>query len=186
MANFFSSLASSRKNLFIIIFALIAIIVGAVLVVIQVNNLRELNSQIAEEELALEQAQAQLARRIGYRENAPEYREMIRQFRALIPEEPEEDSIFRYFGHLAGEYELRLVNLNFEERDPNPEQNYIAMPLAITMEGNYSSLISFLNHLYGGPRAIRVDNVSISPTGETPANISISITAFAFYSPDDL
>jgi len=183
MASFFSSLASSRKNLFIIIFALIAIIVGGVLIFFQVNNLRELNSQIEEEELALEQARALLAQRIGYRQKAPEYREFIRQFRVLIPEQPEEDSIFRYFGHLAVDYDLRLVNLNFGERDPNPDQNYISMPLAITMEGNYTSLIRFLNHLYSGQRAIRVDDVSISPTGETPANISISITAYAFYSP---
>lgn len=183
MASLFSSLASSRKTLIIIIFALIAIIVGVVLILYQVNNLRVLNSEIEEEEIALEQARALRAQRISYREKAPEYREMIRQFRVLIPAQPEEDSILHYFGNLAVEYDLRLVNLNFGERVTNPDHNYIGMPLSITMQGNYSSLISFLNHLYSGHRAIRVDDISVSSTGESPANISISITAYAFYSP---
>ncbi len=186
MASFFSSLASSRKTLIIIIFALSAIIVGVVLLFYQVNNLQELNREIEEEEIALEQTRALLAQRKSYQENAPEYREMIRQFRILIPEQPEEDSILRYFGYLAEEYDLRLDNLNFGDRDPNPDQNYIGMPLSITLEGNFSSLISFLNHLYRGQRAIRVDDISISSTGEAPANIRISIIAYAFYSLDDI
>ena len=186
MASIFQSMKSSQKTLIMIVFASLAVIVGLVLIYFQVNNLRELNSQIEEEEIALEGARTQLARRMGYRERAPEYRELIRQFRILIPEQPEENNILRYLGNLAFEYDLYLIDLSFGERDPKPDQNYIGMPLSIRMQGNYSGLLNFLNHLYSGERAIRVDSISITSNGEVPANIIVIVSAYAFYSPDEI
>ena len=185
MASFLSSLASSRKPLIVIALVGVAIIVGLVLIYSQVNNLRQLNQEIEEEEIALEQAQSLLAQRLEHRDNAPQYRERIDELRLLLPGQPEEENVFRYFEQLAEEYDFRQLVIDLGERDPDEEQNYVRMPLSISMEGSLSGLNNFLHRLYHGERAVRVDAVNITATGETQANISISISANVFYRLED-
>ena len=175
-----------RKELVPIIVTALLLILAIVMTVLQFTNLQDLREQVAEEQVAVNEARALLNRRLEHQANAPEYEERIRVLELLVPEAPREDQLLRYFEYLAREYDLNIQQINFGEREVNTEAGFTRMPLSITIEGRYQRLIVFLEHLYDGDRAVRVDNVGISlaATSETPANIRVNITASAFYSPN--
>ncbi len=175
-----------RKEIVPIIVTALLLILAIVMTVLQFTNLQDLREQVAEEEIAVTEARALLNRRLEHQANAPEYEERIRVLELLVPEAPREDQLLRYFEYLAREYDLNIQQISFGEREENEEAGYVRMPLTITIEGRYQHLINLLDHLYNGDRAVRVDNVGISLT-ESPehrANIRVSITASAFYSPN--
>ena len=175
-----------RKELVPIIVTALLLVLAIAMTVLQFTNLQDLREQVAEEEMALNEARALLSRRLQHRDNAPEYEERIVILQALIPDAPQEEQVLRYFDYLAREYDLNVQQISFGGRVENEEAGFTRMPLSITIEGRYQKLIDFLEHVYDGDRAVRVDNVGISlaESPEQRANIRISITASAFYSPN--
>ncbi len=179
-----SGIFKSRNELAVIVVGALLFLLVIVMAVLQFTNLQGLREQVAEEEMAVNQARALLNRRMEHRENAPEYEERIEVLKVLIPESPQEEQVLRYFDYLAREYDLNVQQISFGGREENEEEGYVRMPLSITIEGRYQHLIDLLDHLYTGDRAVRVDNVGIS-MAESPehrANIRASISASAFYS----
>lgn len=177
-----SGLTQSRKKILAIILAVIVLIVALVLIFIQFNNLRDLRLQVEEEQIALDESRAELIRRQKHRDNAPLYRERIALYTRMVPESPQEEEILRYFNDLSEEYNYRIVNINFGGRVTNEEQGYVRMPMTVNMEGRYQDLTGMLDHLRNSGRMVSVDNINISLTQETPANIRVVISASAFHS----
>jgi Tfp pilus assembly protein PilO len=177
-----SGLTKSRKNLLLTILAVIAIIAGIALVVLQVLNVRDLRQQAEEEQLALDSSRAMLARRQEHRENAPAYRERIAVYEQMVPGEPGEEQILRYFDLLSDEYDIRVIEIRFDNREINEDPGYVRMPLTVTLEGRYQDLIGLLGHLRDSGRAVRVNDVRITLTQDPPARVRIVLTASAFYS----
>jgi len=164
-----------------IVLVVLAIVFGIVMTVLQVMNLNELKAEIEEEELALQQAQALLNRRLQYKANESLYREQLRVYSLLIPEEAGQEDILRYFEYLADEYDIDLVDLRFDNRVVSSEQGFIRMPMVVNVEGRYQNMIGFLDHLYLGDRAVRVDTIRITQISGQVPNIRVVINANAFH-----
>jgi Tfp pilus assembly protein PilO len=176
-----SPAAEKRKTSIIIILSVLAIIVGLAMIYLQATNLNSLKTAVEDEKLALAQAEALLNQRLEYQANAPFYREEAARLKQLVPEQPQEEEILRLINLTAEEYDLRIHEIRFENRVPNAESGYITMPLVITVEGSYRSLIELLDHLQWSGRAFRVDQVRIALSGSPQGNIRTVITANVFY-----
>jgi Tfp pilus assembly protein PilO len=170
----------SRKEIIVIAVAVAAVILGLTLIYIQLANLRTLRSERENEEFMLNQSRSQLQRLQEYRDNAPFYQDRIAALRVLIPEQPEEEQILRYFSTLAEDYDLALSEIRFDGRVAS-EEGYVTMPLTVVLEGRYRQMVGFLNYLRHGERAIRVDNISIALSMPEEAKIRVNLNANAFY-----
>lgn len=170
----------SRKEKVIIIAALAAIVLGLVLIYLQAANIRSLNAELEDEEFLLNQSRAHLQRLQEYEANAPFYRDRIAAVNLLLPDQPQEEQILRYFARLAEDYDLTLSEIRFAARTSS-EEGFIIMPLNIIVEGRYRQLVSFLNALRYGERAVRVDTISIAVTVPGEAKLRININANAFH-----
>ena len=171
----------SIKDNLLIILSVVAILVGLGLLFLQISGANTLRATIADEELALAQAEAMLQQRLDYQANAPEYREKAAKYQAMIPDQPQEEEILRSLRLIAEEYDLNVQEIRFDARVPDEENGFVQMPMVITIEGSYSNLIQLLDHLQWSGRAYRVDQVSISLAGAAQGGIIAVLTASVFY-----
>jgi Tfp pilus assembly protein PilO len=169
------------KGNLLIILSVIAILVGLSLLFLQITGANAIRASIEEEELSLAQAQALLQQRLDYQANAPQYREKAAKYQAMIPEQPQEEEILRSLRLVAEEYDLNVQEIRFDARVPNVESGFVQMPMVITVEGSYSSLIQLLDHLQWSGRIYRVDQVNISLAGTDQGGIRAVLTASVFY-----
>jgi Tfp pilus assembly protein PilO len=176
-----ASLTESRKTMIIIVISVVAMIIGLAMIFLQVNNLNTLRASVEDEKLALTQAEALLNQRLEYQANAPLYREKAARLKQMIPDQPQEEEILRLINLMVEEYDLRIHEIRFDTMVPDAENGYVRMPLTITIEGSYSSLIDLLDHLQWSGRAFRVDQISIALAGNPQGEIRTVILASAFF-----
>ena len=160
----------------ILTLAIVAAIIGAILIYVQVGINRTLKEEALAEQLKLTQAQAQLARYHQLRDNAPVYREQLAVLKRMIPADPGEELLIRQIYYLADDAKLRVNEIRFGTRAK--KNGYVEIPLEITLEGGFQGLLKTLSDLRAGSRAIRVHNVRVSKQGDTKVRITISANAF--------
>ncbi len=171
--------SGSIKKYLVPILGALVLILSAVLIYFQLTALQDLRSEVADEELALDLARANLTRLLSHRDNSREYERRLSYATRMIPPAAGEDEILRYIHNLAANAEMRAFEIRFGVRAE--EETYMVMPLTITLEGSYTGLRQMLRQIYDGDRAFRVDNVSISRTGDASADLRINISAVTFY-----
>lgn len=176
-----TSQQQSRKKNILLILAVLAVIIGLSLLFLQINGANSLRVSVEDEKMALSQAEALLQQRLESRANEAVYREKAARYQAMIPSQPQEEVILRTIRRIAEEYDMRVLEVRFDERLPNPDNGLVQMPMVITIEGNYGSLIQMLDHLQWGGRAFRVDQVNISLTVAEQSGIRAVLTASAFF-----
>lgn len=170
--------SSIRQYIGIILFILV-IILSAILIYVQYNALSALRAEVEEEEIALLTAQTRLVRLMGHRDKASEYEQRLAFASRMIPDNPGEENILRYIHRLADDNDLRAIEIRFDGR--NETENYTVMPLSITIEGSFQDTRQMLRQLHNGERAIRVNNIGLSRTGDAGTALRVSISASAFY-----
>jgi len=174
------SLTGTTRKYVIIGAAVLAIILGLVLIYVQYSALSSLRAEVEEEELLVDTARSNLDRLLVHRDRAEEYERRLQFAGEKIPTAAGEDQFLRYLHRLSEQHGLEAVNISFAERVA--EENYTAMPVSITLEGSFSSIRKLLADLRNGERAVRVDNLSFS-RAEGGSDLQVSISASAFYRP---
>jgi len=169
------------KNNLLMVISVAAILIGLGLLLLQTSGANSLRTAIENEKVTLAQSEALLQQRREYQANADLYREKTAKYQVMIPEQPQEEEILRSLRLIAEEYELSVQEIRFDARVANAEIGYVQMPVAITVEGSYSSLIQMLDHLRWSGRIYRVDQVNINLAGETRGAINAVLTANVFY-----
>lgn len=172
------AISSSPRQIIILGLVAIILILSVVFIYVQFNALNSLRTEIEEEEVALMAAQTHLTSLMEHRENASEYEQRLIFANRMIPDQPGEENILRYIQRIADDNDLRAIEIRFDDR--NEAENYTAMPLSITVEGSFQGTRQLLDQMQNGERAIRVDNLSLSRTGEA-GSLRVSIAAIAFY-----
>lgn len=176
------NLSGERRKYLIIALAVVVIALAGLLIYFQYSKLMDLRAEVEEEEIALEAARATLERRFEYQQRADEYEERLDYALAKMPTRAEEEGVLRYIHHLAGEYDLRPVEITFEEHY-QAEEGYMNMPLSITIEGSYNGIRRLFNDLYSGDRAVRIDNFDVTRAGGNGLDLQVNISAYTFYNP---
>ena len=143
-----------------LVLGVIALLLGAVLIYLQIGSIRQLQAEKQQEQQALAEAQAYLERLEELRNNAPDYRERLALYREMIPGVAGEDALLRHIHSLAGDCDLKVVEFRFNGR--NARDSYTAMPLVMIMEGSYRGVLQMLNKLRFGGRLFRVDHLFVA------------------------
>lgn len=168
-----------RKNMIYVLAALVFVL-SFILLYTQYSNLRNLKEQEAQEEIALEEARLKLALHMSHLEKADEYALRLDYAKQMIPEEASEDALLKYLTRTALEYNLFPAEVRFGPREEN--EHFVKMPFNLVAEGGFQEVRQFLKHLYGGERAVRVDEIRITRLEEGPYSTHVNLTAAAFYS----
>ena len=168
----------SKKNMAIIL-AILVVILSFALVYVQNSTLSNLKIEVENEEQALNLAQANLARLMDLRANAAEYEQRLSYAERMIPAEAGEEEILRYFYRLSDEYDIKLLEIRFDNRSVG--ETFTTMPLALNLEGSYSNLSRLLRRLRDGDRVFRVNNIQLSRTGDSGSDLRLTLAASTFY-----
>lgn len=174
-----ATVSLTSKKYLVIILAVLVVILSIALVYVQYSTLANLKIEVENEEQALRLAQANLARLIDLRANAAEYEQRLAYAERMIPADAGEEEILRYFYRLSDEYDVKVLEIRFDSRLVG--ETFITMPLALNLEGSYSSLSRLLRRLRDGERVFRVDNIRISRTEGSGSDLRLTLTASAFY-----
>jgi Tfp pilus assembly protein PilO len=172
--------SGSTKKYTIYILAVLLVLLSAVLLYIQYNNLADLQLEEEQEQLALDTAYLQLATLTNHRNNAAEYEQRLEFALKKIPAAPGEEELLRYIQRIAADSEVRASEIRFTGRQES--ETFIAMGLSLSLEGGFQNLRQFLSYLQNGDRAVRVNDIRISRSGAETGS-RITITATAFYNP---
>lgn len=169
---------TSKKNMLIIL-AVLVVILSFVLVYIQISALANLKVEVENEEQALSLAQTNLARLLKLRANAAEYEQRLAYAERMIPADAGEEEILRYFYRLSDEYDVKVIEIRFDNRSVG--ETFNTMPLVLNLEGNYSNLSRLLRRLRDGDRVFRVNNIQINRTGGSGSDLRFALVASTFY-----
>ncbi len=173
-----ASLTPSRPKIFLAL-SLLALVLGFVMIFFQLGSFRQLNEDKKNEQQTLDQSQAYLARLEVLRDNAPVFLEYLEIYAEMIPTAAGEETLLRYINYLAGDLDLRVLEVRFEARQQ--EEDYVVMPLVLILEGGYSNTLQFLNRLHGGRRVLRVNQILVSGDQSAVSGNKVTIHAQAFY-----
>ncbi|MEW5785527.1 MAG: type 4a pilus biogenesis protein PilO [Bacillota bacterium] len=159
---------------------LLAVLLGITLIYLQAASVRRLNLEKQQEQQALVETQAYLNRLQDLRDQAPLYRERLSLFQEMIPGAAGEEALLRHIHELAGDCDLRVIEVRFEEREQVTP--YMIMPLVITLEGRYEGILQILYMFRYGKRTLRVDYLDISSARSAASGNKLTVYANAFYS----
>jgi Tfp pilus assembly protein PilO len=171
--------SGTSKKYLVIILAILVVILSFTLVYIQNSTLANLRVEVENEEQALSIAQANLARLMNLRANAAEYEQRLAYAERMIPADAGEEDILRYFYRLSDEYDVKVLEIRFDNRSIG--ETFNTMPLVLNLEGSYSNLSRLLRRLRDGERVFRVNNIQISRTGGSGSDLRFILAASTFY-----
>ena len=156
---------------------IIALLLGAILIYLQIGSIRQLKAEKQQEQQALAEAQAYLELLEELRDNAPAYRKRLALYREMIPAAAGEDALLSHIYSMAGDCGLKVVEVRFSGR--NAGDSYFDMPLVINMEGDYRGILQMLNKLRFGGRLFRVDHLFVAGGQDgSPSRLTINASAF--------
>ncbi len=171
--------SGASKKYLVIILAILVVILSLTLVYIQNSTLANLRVEVEMEEQALSIAQANLARLMNLRSNAAEYEQRLVYAERMIPADAGEEAILRYFYRLSDEYDIKVVEIRFDNRSIG--ETFNTMLLVLNLEGSYSNLSRLLRRLRDGDRVFRINNIQISRTGGSGSDLRFTLAASTFY-----
>lgn len=168
------------KDLLVLLVLAAAVLMLAFIVYSQVRTMDQLQQELNEEEMALNEAMVRLETLRGIQEEAPLLEEQLAAYEENIPPDPQETLLLTYLSDLGDSYMERFTSISYGERQEQEE--YIEIPVDMSFDVYYYDLLPLLEELAEEDRILRVDNLSISPTGEEEgALLNVNISAYAFY-----
>lgn len=166
------------QSLLIPVLALLCFCGLLYLIVTQTAALRQTRQAAAAERIAVARAEEKLATLKQVRSRAGEMKERLEKCHSLVPVEADEDRLISRIQDMADMAGMRFLEIRFGERVP--KDGYLEMPLDISFQGSYSSLLLLLDELQNGERAITVDEVKIGAGKEDLPQIKAEINATAY------
>lgn len=133
----------------------------------------------AAEQAALSGDRDRLDQLARLKNRAAELKDRMEKSNHLLPENPEEEALLADITALAGRCGVQVEKISLEERISG--QEYSEMPFTVTFSGRYHSLVSLLNEMGKGPRAVRIDEVKLGKGDIDLPYLQAEISASAFY-----
>jgi Tfp pilus assembly protein PilO len=149
------------------------------LVYLQVSAIREARAALAAEQAAIARLRAELRTKQELLAELPLWEARLAAGQRAVPVPPGEGALLGHLQNAAYRSGAHGLQVRFGSRKPGEE--YTEMPLTITFEGSYHGLLSFLDELGSGERAVRVDGISVRTGEAAAARIRVEIQASAFH-----
>lgn len=168
-----------RKNTFqmllIIVFSLIFLFV-AYLIVQEGLLIGKQTAEISNIEMLIGEQQALLRKMKDAEARSAQLEAQLSELQKMIPEEPEQNRFLVQVQQISSDASLKLTNISFGEHII--EDGYVVMPVNLSMQGSFNSLMKLLSMLMYNERLVRVDDIDLS---ESNGSLNIEILANLFY-----
>lgn len=167
------------SNSVILILSGIVIILLVVLNIWNINRINKINEQVKTETVKLDKNKGVLDELNKLILMKPELEFAHRVLSGKIPKEPKEYDIIKYIEDLSKISSSNLVKIQFNDR--TKKNSITEMPVELSFNGEYTSLIEFMKNLSIGERLFRIDKIQIYKEEDASGIINVNITANAFY-----
>lgn len=136
----------------------------------------EARQSLQQTQQALTAEQLQLSKLQELEREGPRFLQRLALFDNLIPKKSSEGEIELYLNELAYLSGLHQFNVRFNV--VNNFNDYLELPLSISMEGSFHNILQFIQALRQGGRVFRVDSLEMyvvnSDSGRLIGNIQVS------------
>ena len=171
------TMTSSR---ILLIASALTIVLLLVLSVFKISHIKETSSAIDNLNTVLHNNKDRLKNLELLRDYLPELENAYKTLNDKIPVSPDKPKLTDLLNKYANESNVTLIQIGFEEESEDDSLNEI--PLNLSYEGEYTSIVKMLEKLDYGERLIRIDEIEIISMGSFSTNIKADISAAAFYS----
>ncbi len=142
----------------------------------QTEELASIAKQRASEEQKIQTARATLARLEGLKESAPKIEAKIIKIGRKMPKDADLPGLIIQIQNMANDSSVSVDALRPAE--PQQASGYSKLDVAVNVKGTYGGISDFLFRIENSPRAMRVDNLSISPAEYPTLQASLTISTF--------
>lgn len=136
---------NSRNNvgkILLVVVSTAIFLIMCFLIVHRMGSYVSIQTEIAMEKLSLEQDKQSLDQLEMLKEQEKGITDTIVACKKLMPGEPQEDVLIKYIQNIASEAMSDFVQITFEPR--TQANSYAVMPVKISFEGSYTTLVDFL------------------------------------------
>ncbi len=168
----------SREEMLAIVLGAAAIILMVFLLYNQFNAIKDGYAAIARERAFLNQTQASYQGLKQLESQAEKMQERLNELNKALPENPAEDLLINDISNIANATGSDLRQVQFAERVP--QEKYMEMPVTIALTADYHGMIDLLDYMQNGPRALRIEEFTMSGDQTSPG-IRANIMTTAFY-----
>ncbi len=149
----------------------------------QYGALDDARTRLAGEEEAVDEAEAQLDRRLELAEESEEMEETLKIMEDMVPPKPDESGVISDIQDWADEAAIDFISIQFADRVE--EEEYVQMPVELSFAGGYEDMLELTRHLIGAERAFRIEEVRMGGADGDPPELSVSIRCSVFYVIDE-
>lgn len=142
----------------------------------QSEELASIAKQRSSEEQKIKMARATLARLEGLKESAPKIEAKIIKIGRKMPKDPDLPGLIVQIQNMANDSSVSVDAL--KPNEPQPASGYSKMDVSLSIKGTYAEISEFLFRIENSHRAMRVDNLSISPADNPTLQASLTISTF--------
>lgn len=132
----------------------------------EINNIR---ASIAEQQVLLQKMRLDEAR-------ADEMAEQLSTIQKMIPAQAGQNQFLLLVQQLSQDASLQLLNVSFGAQVIGEE--FVVMPVDISLQGGFKGFLRLLSALMYGERLVRVDDIDLM---DDAGKLSITIKASLFY-----
>ena len=169
------TMTSSR---ILLIASALTIVLLLVLSVFKISHIKETTSAIDNLNLVLRNNKERLKELEDLRDYLPELENAYKTLNDKIPVLPDKPKLVEQLNQYSEENDVALLEVDFGEESEKDSLNEI--PLKLSFEGEYTSIVKLLENLDYGERLIRIDEIEIDSSGSNI--IWADVSAVAFYS----
>lgn len=135
----------------------------------RMDEVGEIEDQIAQVEQEQQQLQARIAALEEVRRRAPDIEAQLAAARAVIPDDPAMPAALRQLQLAADESGVRLVSVTTSRPQAVEGQPLATISLSLTIEGGYFQIVDFLR---------RVEDPVITPRAVLWTSLSVSVAEY--------
>ena len=169
-------MAKNNNNVMVIAVAVVLLVAGLLLNLMQWNTLQRERDFQAEEKQMLELAETRLVAMKALEQQSDEMDANLEVLTYMLPDQPHEDQLILDLQSGADLSNMDFMQVRFGERQF--AEGYVEMPLTFLFEGNYHQVLHFLDYLQVYERAIRIDDLRVDEGSEGDTMINIQASAF--------
>lgn len=168
----------SVSNQILLVLLIITVTCFAIIIYLEYKNIGDIQYKItmAQDDLLKSQVRLQVLNKL--KEDYPQFEQKLALYGRLIPDTPDEQDIIKDMDRLLNASGARLKHISFDGSEPS--EGFVAMPMSITIDANYFSLLNFLDALDGYNRLIRIDSISMGRQSDT-SELNVNMSCRAFY-----
>ncbi|MCL4499100.1 MAG: type 4a pilus biogenesis protein PilO [Actinobacteria bacterium] len=142
----------------------------------QSTELETINNQRQQEEQKIQSARATLARLEAVKNEAPRIEAKIIKIGRKMPKEPQLPELIVHIQNMANDAGVDVATL--QPREPTSLSGYSQMDITLSIEGTYMQIDDFLYRIENSPRAMRVNDFSISGSAHPKLKSGLTISTF--------